>query len=175
MWPWQQGRERLCCRLGRRQTELTRYKRTSIDSTEVICYCNTDGCSYVQRHCHVAVPEEEYLCSTTKCVHRRTRRKAREVRELHYFHSTVACTCLSSAFLHSPSSSYPQQPSHTPKFDSYSNDRWLRRHLVLQRFVQAGRRVIVQLRCQRRLERIKKVGADLQAGKTLEEALGTYT
>ena len=33
---------------------------------------------------------------------------------------------------------------------------------------------MVQVRCQRRLERIKRVGEDLQAGKTLEEALGTY-
>ena len=129
----------------------------------------------MQRHRHVAVPEEEYLCSTTRCVHRRTRRKAREVRELHYFHSTVACPVLAVPHFVPPSSPYPQQPSHTPKFDSYSNDRWLRRHLVLQRFVQAGRRVVVQLRCQQRLERIKKVGADLQTGKTLEEALGTYT
>ena len=64
-----------------------------------------------------------------------------------------------------------QHPQHTPKFDPYCNDMWMRRHLVLQRFVQAGRRVILRLSCQKKLERLQRLRGDLTAGKSLAQSL----
>ena len=98
--------------------------------------------SSLQRHRHVVVPSEEYHRRGTGCVRRRTRRRARE-------HST-----------------------HIPTFDPYNNDAWKRRFSSLQRFVQAARRVVVQVRCQERLSKLQRLTSQLKEGKSMEESLG---
>ena len=46
--------------------------------------------------------------------------------------------------------------------------------MALERFVQAGRKVIIRLRCQARLEKLKKLISDLKAGKSLQKPLGMH-
>ena len=65
-----------------------------------------------------------------------------------------------------------QIPSYQPEFDPYSNDLWTRRHLAMQRFVQAARKVVIRLRCQARLKRLQLLASDISAGKTIQESLG---
>ena len=78
---------------------------------------------------------------STECIRRRTRRKAR------------------------------QHPDHNPLFDPYNNDAWSRRYTALQRFVQAARKVIVQLRSQERLKKLQALVSDIKAGKSPKEML----
>lgn len=35
----------------------------------------------------------------------------------------------------------PKVPEEEPRFDLLVNDEWSKRHMVLQRFIQAGRKV----------------------------------
>lgn len=63
-----------------------------------------------------------------------------------------------------------QYPDHTPKFDPYINDDWQSRHLSIQRFVQAGRRVIIRLRCQERLQKLRSI---LKAGEIPSQPVAT--
>lgn len=50
-----------------------------------------------------------------------------------------------------------------------SNNPWLKRYRALQRFVQAGRKVLMQVRIQRKLEMLRTVVQQLKLGKDLSE------
>ena len=41
---------------------------------------------------------------------------------------------------------YSQIPQNEPRFDLLVNDEWSKRHMVVQKFVQAGRKVIISVR-----------------------------
>ncbi len=38
--------------------------------------------------------------------------------------------------------------------------------------MQAARKVVIRLRCQARLERLKRLASDIQAGRSIQESLG---
>ena len=42
---------------------------------------------------------------------------------------------------------YSQIPQNEPRFDLLVNDEWSKRHMVVQKFVQAGRKVICNHQC----------------------------
>eukprot|EP01136_Pigoraptor_vietnamica_P015908 Opistho-1_new@4557 len=46
-------------------------------------------------------------------------------------------------------------PAQPPAFDIFLNEEWHRRHSVLSRFVQCARRIVLRVRAQRRLEKIR--------------------
>jgi hypothetical protein len=62
-----------------------------------------------------------------------------------------------------------------PTFDLYSNNIFLQRHMALSRFVQAARKIVVRLRCQSRLEKLRPVVNGLKAGKSIRASLGEIT
>jgi hypothetical protein len=53
-------------------------------------------------------------------------------------------------------------PLVIPSFDTQSNTTWMRRHRSLQRFIQVGRQVIIQVRCQKILKLLHNA---IQTGK----------
>ena len=59
-----------------------------------------------------------------------------------------------------------------PTFDPYNNDAWGRRYTSLQRFVQAARRVVMEIRRRERLGALRKLTSSVREGKSLEAALG---
>lgn len=95
-----------------------------------------------QRRSHIAAFSKEDKHAGTTCIRRRTRRRARE------------------------------NPSRIPTFDPYNNDAWGRRYTSLQRFVQAARRVVMEIRRRERLGGLRKLTSSVREGKSLEAALG---
>ncbi|KAK2561244.1 Cilia- and flagella-associated protein 221 [Acropora cervicornis] len=60
-------------------------------------------------------------------------------------------------------------PSHEPRFDILVNDEWSNRHMVLQKFVQAARKVIVRLRAKKHLSSLGEFMTDWRKGKFSRE------
>ena len=62
-----------------------------------------------------------------------------------------------------------QIPESIPTFDIQSNNLWDKRHRALKRFIQAARKVIIQNRCQQRLEKLNKILQEVKSGKEIGE------
>ncbi|XP_068715346.1 cilia- and flagella-associated protein 221-like isoform X1 [Montipora foliosa] len=60
-------------------------------------------------------------------------------------------------------------PGHQPRFDILVNDEWSKRHMVIQKFVQAGRKVIVRLRANKHLSFLGEFVTDWRKGKFTRE------
>ncbi|XP_029201287.2 LOW QUALITY PROTEIN: cilia- and flagella-associated protein 221-like [Acropora millepora] len=60
-------------------------------------------------------------------------------------------------------------PSHEPRFDILVNDEWSNRHMVLQKFVQAGRKVIIRLRAKKHLSSLGEFMTDWRKGRFSRE------
>ena len=60
------------------------------------------------------------------------------IERLSYGLVSHTCTHYGSIFLYNV-----QVPAHEPKFDLLVNDEWSKRHMVTQKFIQAGRKVTV--------------------------------
>ncbi|KAJ7384106.1 hypothetical protein OS493_023430 [Desmophyllum pertusum] len=60
-------------------------------------------------------------------------------------------------------------PQHDPRFDLLVNDEWSKRHMVVQKFVQAGRKVIVRLRANKHLSSLGEFVTDWRKGKFTRE------
>ncbi|CAH3130560.1 unnamed protein product [Pocillopora meandrina] len=60
-------------------------------------------------------------------------------------------------------------PQNEPRFDLLVNDEWSKRHMVVQKFVQAGRKVIVRLRASRHLSSLEEFVTDWRKGKFTRE------
>lgn len=58
---------------------------------------------------------------------------------------------------------------HEPRFDLLVNDEWSKRHMVIQKFVQAGRKVIVRLRASKHLNSLGEFVTDWRKGKFTRE------
>lgn len=114
-----------------------------------VCICDmgtafdyTPSSSPTQHATHMPTTAGEmFQRSHAVCVHRRTKRKIGEV-----------CGKCPSVQLHLTYLSIKTQlPSCVPKFDPCCNDMWAQRYRALERFVQAARKVVVRLRCERHL------------------------
>ena len=56
-----------------------------------------------------------------------------------FFFASCLYLCIDSTFLRNLLN--VQIPEHEPRFDLLVNDEWSKRHMVIQKFVQAGRKV----------------------------------
>ncbi|CAB3977419.1 Hypothetical predicted protein [Paramuricea clavata] len=66
-------------------------------------------------------------------------------------------------------------PEYTARFDFFVNDDWTRRHRVLRRFIQAGRKVIVRRRATRYLESLHQNLTDsLREGSFFQSSARTH-
>lgn len=60
-------------------------------------------------------------------------------------------------------------PQHEPRFDLLVNDEWSKRHMVMQKFVQAGRKVIIRFRANKHLNSLGEFVTDWRKGKFSRE------
>ncbi|EDO48935.1 predicted protein, partial [Nematostella vectensis] len=81
------------------------------------------------------VPRREFNRSSTGCQLRRVHRQACDV------------------------------PDHQPKFDVLVNDEWSKRHMVLNKFIQAGRKVIIRSRANKNLHSLSGFLSGWRKGK----------
>ncbi|CAI8001630.1 Cilia- and flagella-associated protein 221 [Geodia barretti] len=96
---------------------------------------------YLHHYCHEPVTGSEFTHTHTQCFYRRTCRLVNE------------------------------HPPVSPKFDQYSNNVWQKRQRTRLAFVRAARKVLIQVRVQRRLEKIRKLVHRLKNGTEAEELL----
>eukprot|EP00731_Ephydatia_muelleri_P007799 Em0004g137a len=112
----------------------------TVQEREAVLQVRMGAVKAYQHATHMPATTDEACQRThTVCVHRRTRRKIDE------------------------------HPSCVPNFDPCRNDMWAQRYRALERFVQAARKVLVRLRCERRLRQLQKALRDesdgVQTGK----------
>jgi hypothetical protein len=94
-------------------------------------------------YCHKPVAGSEPSHTHTQCLYRRTRRIVNE------------------------------HPSVVPKFDLYSNNLWQKRQRARLAFIRAARRVLIQVRVLRRLQKSQEVVERMKSGVETEEELYT--
>jgi len=66
-------------------------------------------------------------------------------------------------------------PEFTPNFDLYRNSPWRGRHFALVRFQQAARTVLIRIRAEDRLSKLRKLMKLVNSGMTVNAAEATLT
>jgi len=67
------------------------------------------------------------------------------------------------------------KPDYTPNFDLYRNSPWRGRHFALVRFQQAARTVLIRIRAEDRLSKLRKLMKLVNSGMTVNAAEATLT
>lgn len=58
-----------------------------------------------------------------------------------------------------------EEVAEKPLFDLQAENLWRQRYNAISRFVQAARKIVMRNRCERRLEKLRKLISDVKQGK----------